>query len=58
MKKFLYTFLNDIMVGTAFTISTCICQENTFFGLLCYIVSYFLLKLHCEFYNKINNIEE
>ena len=59
MKGLCINILNNLMIGSAFTLSTFISLYSTIFGILAFVISYILLDLHSyidKTFNYPNNL--
>lgn len=57
--NYIYSSLNNIVVGSAFVIATKIAENNLLYGIIAFILSYVCLDLHSYFDKKLgypNNI--
>jgi len=54
MKKFFYSFLNNISVAFAFIIATKIADSNIAYGIIAWFIAYFILDHHSYIDKKLN----
>lgn len=54
MKNLCIRILNNLVIGSAFTLSTLICLRSTILGIILYVISYMLLDFHSYVDKSIN----